>query len=80
MSINGWDYTTVTGSSDPRTLSSLGYGWIVLHECRSECLSTVTEVLQADLGAGLTIEDATIWRLKLRNDNSLKQYTEVPCL
>ena len=53
------------GSSDPRTLSSLGYGWIVLHkEIDPTVYQQLLEVLQADLGAGLTIDDATIWRLE----------------
>jgi len=53
------------GSSDPRTLASLGYGWIVLHKKVDPTVyQQLLEVLQADLGAGLTIEDATIWRLE----------------
>ena len=53
------------GSSDPRTLSSLGYGWIVLHKNIDPTVyQQLLEVLQADLGAGLTIDDSTIWRLE----------------
>lgn len=55
------------GSSDPRTLGSLGYGWIVLHKnIDPSVYQQLLEVLQADLGAGLTIEDATIWRLDVQ--------------
>jgi len=56
------------GSTDPRTLSSQGYGWIVLHKNIDPTVyQQLLEVLQADLGAGLTIDDATIWRLETQS-------------
>ena len=52
------------GSSHPQTLSHLGYGWIVLHqEIDPTVYQQLLEVLQADLGAGMTIDNATVWRL-----------------
>ena len=55
------------GSSIPQSLFKEGIGWIVLHkQIDPSVYQQLLEVLQADLGAGLTLDDATIWRLETK--------------
>lgn len=57
------------GSQIPQSLGNQNIGWIVLHrQVDPDVYQQLLEVLQADLGAGLTMNDATIWRIDTPKD------------
>jgi hypothetical protein len=57
------------GSHIPQSLGNQNIGWIVLHrQIDPDVYQQLLEVLQADLGAGLTMNDATIWRIDTPKD------------
>lgn len=52
------------GNPHAQSLRVDNFGWIVLHRNIDPTVyQQLLEVLQADLGAGMTMDDATIWRL-----------------
>lgn len=53
------------GSTHAQMLQNQGIGWIVLHhDIDPAAVQDLQEVLQADLGTGMIIDKATIWRLE----------------
>jgi hypothetical protein len=57
------------GNQHPQSLMTEGIGWIVLHEEIDPIVSQqLREVIQADLGAGVTIEGATVWRIESKGE------------
>ena len=53
------------GSVHAKMLQNQGIGWIVLHhDIDPAVVQDLQEVLQADLGTGMVIDKATVWRLE----------------
>ena len=53
------------GNQHPQSLAGEGIGWIVLHDQIDPIVSQqLREVIQADLGEGVSISGATVWRLE----------------